>query len=60
MDGHSHGTRLNCVPPFVGLQAQKFGGVFINARPRAGNRKTSPFDSLLTQRRFLYRVVLCA
>ncbi len=55
MDGRSHGTRLNCSPPFVGLQAHKFGGVFINARPRAPTRKTSPFDLLLTLRRFFYR-----
>ena len=60
MAGRSHGTQIISSKPFVGLQAQKFGGVFINARPRAGTRKTSPFDSLLTLYRFLYRVMLCA
>ncbi len=60
MDGRKDGTRIICLEPFVGLQAQKFGGVFINARPGAGTWATSPFDSLLTLRRFLYRVMLCA
>ncbi len=53
-DGLRNGTRFNCFPPFVGLQAQKFGGVFINAYPRAGTWPTSPFDVLLTLRRFSY------
>ena len=33
MAGRTDGTRIICLKPFVGLQAQKFGGVFINARP---------------------------
>ncbi len=58
MDGRSDGTRLNCLPPFVGLQAQKFGGVFINARPRAGTRKTSFL--YLEEKHFLSRRSLLA
>ncbi len=50
MDGRRDGTRIICSKPFVGLQAQKYGGVFINARPRAGTWATSPFDV----RRFFY------
>jgi hypothetical protein len=54
MDGRTDGTRLKCFPRFLGLQAQTIGGVFINARPSAGNHYTAPFDVLLTLRRFFY------
>ena len=54
MDGRTDGTRKICSKPFVGLQAQTFGGVFIDARPRAGTRKTSPFAVLLTLYNFVY------